>query len=275
MTTAKAGKLLAKALNNTSREESLTAFGMAFTYAQRGGFALSSLHRIEIVETQNAGISSERETELVEKYNRTLKRAKELASELEKKQAIHDGMLKVAQDYRKWFEQGQAENKALATRLEEVTKSAQAALELNVQLSADFEALQTLKGDARYYEEQLLICREEARRVKYGADKEHFSVMKKLNAEREDNRGIRIKNQALARDLDVKTREAIRLSGELDSERSRHAQTVKDLHRSRQRELDQIEAHANQLNAAQQQIEALKRELAEANAPGFFKTLFN
>ena len=50
MTTAKAGKLLAKALNNTSREESLTAVGMAVTYAQRGGFALSSLHRIEFVE---------------------------------------------------------------------------------------------------------------------------------------------------------------------------------------------------------------------------------
>lgn len=50
MTTAKAGKLLAKALNNTSLEESLTASGMAFTYAQRGGFALSSLHRIEFVE---------------------------------------------------------------------------------------------------------------------------------------------------------------------------------------------------------------------------------
>lgn len=82
MTQEKAGKLLAKALDNSSKEEATTAFGMAFTYAERAGIRLSTIHRVEVVETA-AGINPNRERELVDKYNTALKRAKELRNSVE------------------------------------------------------------------------------------------------------------------------------------------------------------------------------------------------
>ncbi|WP_174509476.1 hypothetical protein [Klebsiella oxytoca] len=275
MTTAKAGKLLAKALNNTSREESLTAFGMAFTYAQRGGFALSSLHRIEIVETQSTGISSEREAELVEKYNRTLKRAKELTVELEKKKVIHDSLLQAAQDFERWLKASKAENVTLANQLEEATVSAQAVMDLNKELTADLAAMEALKSDSLYYEELYLAASRELSHAKHDADKVYSESMSKLESERLENREIRLKNQTLARDFDVKGREVVRLTRDLEVERHRHGETTKELHHTRERERMQVEAHASELTAANQQIEALNRELAEARAPGFFRNLFN
>ena len=84
MSKSKAGKLLAKALNNSSREEAITAFGMAFAQAQREKISLASLHRIDVVETR-AGIDPQRETELVQKYNRVLAKAKALTTQLAEK----------------------------------------------------------------------------------------------------------------------------------------------------------------------------------------------
>lgn len=76
MTNSKAGKLLAKALHNSSKEEAVTAFGMAFTQAQREKISLASLHRIEVVSDNG------REKELVDKYNKVLTKAKALRTEL-------------------------------------------------------------------------------------------------------------------------------------------------------------------------------------------------
>lgn len=86
MSKTKAGKLLAKALDNGSKEEASTAFGMAFSYAERAGIRLSSIHRVEIIETA-ADIAPDRERELVDKYNAALKRAKELRGQLEEVKA--------------------------------------------------------------------------------------------------------------------------------------------------------------------------------------------
>lgn len=76
MSNSKAGKLLAKALHNSSREEAITAFGMAFTQAQREKISLASIHRIEVISDNG------REKELVDKYNRVLAKAKALSAEL-------------------------------------------------------------------------------------------------------------------------------------------------------------------------------------------------
>lgn len=71
----KATKLLAKALNNSSREEATAAFSRAWLYANNGGFSLSALHTI----TEEAEpITHDRERELVEKYNTLLAEAKNL-----------------------------------------------------------------------------------------------------------------------------------------------------------------------------------------------------
>lgn len=75
MSQQKAAKLLAKALNNSSKEEAVAAFGMAWSYANREGIKLSSLHTIT---EEAAPISEDRERELVEKYNRLLREAKSL-----------------------------------------------------------------------------------------------------------------------------------------------------------------------------------------------------
>jgi len=89
MSKSKAGKLLAKALNNSSREEAITAFGMAFAQAQREKISLASLHRIDVVETR-AGIDPQRETELVQKYNRVLAKAKALTTQLAEHDKEHE-----------------------------------------------------------------------------------------------------------------------------------------------------------------------------------------
>lgn len=76
----KATKLLAKALNNSSREEATAAFSRAWLYANNGGFSLSALHTI----TEDAGpITDERERELVDKYNTLLSQAKRLRADKE------------------------------------------------------------------------------------------------------------------------------------------------------------------------------------------------
>lgn len=80
MSKDKAVKLLAKALDNSSKEEAITAFGMAWTQAQRGGVRLADLH---VITAESAPISDDRERELVDKYNAALRRAKELRDEAE------------------------------------------------------------------------------------------------------------------------------------------------------------------------------------------------
>ncbi|MCS5452556.1 hypothetical protein ACJVQT_23105 [Enterobacter huaxiensis] len=75
MSKQKAAKLLAKALNNSSKEEAAAAFSMAWSYANREGIQLSSLHTIT---EEAAPISEDRERELVEKYNRLLMEARSL-----------------------------------------------------------------------------------------------------------------------------------------------------------------------------------------------------
>lgn len=78
---AKAGKALNLALNNSSKAEALSAFGVALTYATKGGFNLSTLHKIEVHESKS--ISTSREIELVNKYNGILKKAKEFSAKIE------------------------------------------------------------------------------------------------------------------------------------------------------------------------------------------------
>ncbi|MCX8985116.1 hypothetical protein [Citrobacter portucalensis] len=53
---------------------------MAWTYAERGGVALSSLHTIT---TEAGPITAARELELVEKYNTLLREAKRLKADKE------------------------------------------------------------------------------------------------------------------------------------------------------------------------------------------------
>lgn len=76
---SKAARALRLALNNSSKEEATTAFRQAFSYAEREGVRLSDLH---VIREEAAGISPDRERELVDKYNAALKRAKELREEL-------------------------------------------------------------------------------------------------------------------------------------------------------------------------------------------------
>lgn len=53
MSTAKAGKLLAKALDNSSKDEATTAFSMAFSYAERAGIRLT--HRFDPLHQELGG----------------------------------------------------------------------------------------------------------------------------------------------------------------------------------------------------------------------------
>lgn len=78
---SKAGKALNLALNNTSKAEALSAFGVALTYATKGGFNLSTLHKIEVHESKS--IDTSREIELINKYNGILKKAKEFSTKIE------------------------------------------------------------------------------------------------------------------------------------------------------------------------------------------------
>lgn len=82
----KATKLLAKALNNSSREEATAAFSRAWLYAENGGFSLSSLHTIT---EEPAPISDDRERELVEKYNTLLREAKNLRQQRDTYRALY------------------------------------------------------------------------------------------------------------------------------------------------------------------------------------------
>jgi hypothetical protein len=78
MSQQKAVKLLAKALNNSSREEATAAFSRAWLYAENAGVSLSSLHTIT---EEPAPITDDRERELVEKYNTLLREAKQLKTD--------------------------------------------------------------------------------------------------------------------------------------------------------------------------------------------------
>ncbi|HGA8480923.1 TPA: hypothetical protein ACITN2_004348 [Salmonella enterica subsp. enterica serovar Virchow] len=75
MSQQKAAKLLAKALNNSSREEATAAFSRAWLYGQMAGVSLSSIH---VIREEAAPITDDRERELVDKYNRLLAEAKQL-----------------------------------------------------------------------------------------------------------------------------------------------------------------------------------------------------
>lgn len=77
----KAGMALSLALNNCSREEALSAFSMALTYAAQGGFNLSTLHKIEIHESKS--IDTSLEVELVNNYYNALKEITELSFKIE------------------------------------------------------------------------------------------------------------------------------------------------------------------------------------------------
>lgn len=66
MSQQKTAKLLAKALNNSSREEATQAFSRAWLYGQMAGVSLSSIH---VIREEAAPITDDRERELVEKYN--------------------------------------------------------------------------------------------------------------------------------------------------------------------------------------------------------------
>jgi len=76
----KAAKLLAKALNNSSREEATQAFSRAWLYGQMAGVSLSSIH---VIREEAAPITDDRERELVEKYNKLLAEAKRLKRDKE------------------------------------------------------------------------------------------------------------------------------------------------------------------------------------------------
>lgn len=80
MSQQKAAKLLAKALNNSSREEATQAFSRAWLYGQMAGVSLSSIH---VIREEAAPITDDRERELVEKYNKLLAEAKRLKRDKE------------------------------------------------------------------------------------------------------------------------------------------------------------------------------------------------
>ncbi|MJS61875.1 hypothetical protein DOC35_19530 [Salmonella enterica subsp. enterica] len=80
MSQQKAAKLLAKALNNSSREEATAAFSRAWLYAEMAGVNLSSIHTIT---EEPAPITDDRERELVEKYNKLLAEAKRIKADRE------------------------------------------------------------------------------------------------------------------------------------------------------------------------------------------------
>lgn len=129
MSSVKAGKLLAKALDNSSKEEATTAFCMAFSYAERAGIRLSSIHRVEIVEVESGSIDPERERELIEKYNTVLKRAKELTAELEEARRQNTG----SNDYQLRIDKTRAEERERATYAELAkTRSALEEAELKI-----------------------------------------------------------------------------------------------------------------------------------------------
>ncbi|VGQ11572.1 hypothetical protein SB5439_04967 [Klebsiella variicola] len=83
-------KLLSKAFNNSSKDEATTAFGMAFSYAEQGGVRLADFRgdvRVvyeEKIVYREGGLNSEREHELVKKYNEVLARAKTLRADNDK-----------------------------------------------------------------------------------------------------------------------------------------------------------------------------------------------
>ncbi|HCI6749269.1 TPA: hypothetical protein NPP60_004938 [Klebsiella variicola subsp. variicola] len=82
-------KLLSKAFNNSSKEEATSAFGMAYSYAEKAGERLADFRgdvRVvyeEKIVYQNGGIDAARERELVQKYNDVLARAKTLRDQNE------------------------------------------------------------------------------------------------------------------------------------------------------------------------------------------------
>lgn len=80
MSQQKAAKLLAKALNNSSREEATQAFSRAWLYGQMAGVSLSSIY---VIREEAAPITDDRERELVEKYNKLLAEAKRLKRDKE------------------------------------------------------------------------------------------------------------------------------------------------------------------------------------------------
>lgn len=77
-------KMLALAFRNANMEEATTSFRMAKKKMEGEGITYEQLFNVEIYEgAAPSHNSSQRETELVEKYNQLLQRAKQLKTELE------------------------------------------------------------------------------------------------------------------------------------------------------------------------------------------------
>lgn len=163
MSKAKAGKLLAKALDNSSKEEATTAFGMAFSYAERAGIRLSTIHRVEVVEVKGGSIDPDRERELVEKYNRTLARAKELSKQLEQAEQKADRYFTMAGEAQERADEAAAQLKAAggnSTRMQELMDAAK---ELSASALSLRNELTDAKAQIDYLEDELIKARNKAR----------------------------------------------------------------------------------------------------------------
>ena len=85
---SKSVKSLALALGNSNKEEATNAFRQAFSYAEREGVRLSSLH---VIREETAPIRADRERELVDKYNALLveaRRIRERATSLQDEKIV-------------------------------------------------------------------------------------------------------------------------------------------------------------------------------------------
>jgi len=155
MSTAKAGKLLAKALDNSSKDEATTAFSMAFSYAERAGIRLSTIHRVEIVEVKSGGsIDPERERELVDKYNSVLKRAKDLTAELATAERLKDDYFRLAGEYLERADEATAHAEYLEGQLEQSRFSMQTAIRPALHKAA-LEDIARLKAELKDTREKL------------------------------------------------------------------------------------------------------------------------
>lgn len=256
MSTAKAGKLLAKALDNSSKEEATTAFGMAFSYAERAGIRLSSIHRVEVIETKGGSITPERERELVEKYNRTLARAKELSEQLREAERQAERYLDQAatatveaRELRAQLEAGGVTDDMrsalnLAKELRDAYKKSQADLrEAQANTARAWESvaglgeeLDSLRQHAEYLEDQLTEARRRYTAPRHFEDSQEAAQLKadlsQARSEREELRAANIELSAKVEELEgLYTQAVIRrnnLAGDVQRLRDTALQMEKD-----------------------------------------------
>ncbi|MBZ0059591.1 MULTISPECIES: hypothetical protein [unclassified Leclercia] len=147
---------------------------MAFTYAERAGIRLSTIHRVEIVEVKSGGsIDPKRECELIDKYKATLKCGKELAAKLATAENRREEYFSVAGEYLERTDEATAHVEYLERQLAELrsyrANSVSPALHkaaLN-EIARLKQKISGSKNDGDYKMRMRLSCSEERERAKY------------------------------------------------------------------------------------------------------------